>query len=64
MNEDRAAADDIEFEIKRLPKGGFRATVHIFRGERWWPPDSGRASSGSAVEFIERGVREKDGLGE
>jgi hypothetical protein len=33
-------SDEIEFEIKRLPKGAFRATVHIFRGGRWWPPDS------------------------
>jgi hypothetical protein len=33
-------ADDIEFEIKRLPRGLFRATVHNFRGERWWPADS------------------------
>jgi hypothetical protein len=32
--------DEIEIEIKRLPKGGFRATVHIFREGRWWPPDS------------------------
>ena len=33
-------ADEIEFEIKRLPRGGFKATVHIFRGGRWWPPDT------------------------
>jgi hypothetical protein len=32
--------DEIEIEIKRLPKGAFRATVHTFRGSRWWPPDS------------------------
>jgi hypothetical protein len=40
MNGDRTAADEIEFAIKRLPRGAFRATVHIFRGGRWWPPDS------------------------
>jgi hypothetical protein len=39
MNEDRTAADAIEFEIKRLPRGGFKTTVHMFRGGRWWPPD-------------------------
>jgi hypothetical protein len=35
-------ADEIEFEIKPLPlpRGGFRATVHIFRQGRWWPPDT------------------------
>ena len=33
-------ADEIEFEIKRLPRGGSRATVHIFREGRWWPPDT------------------------
>lgn len=33
-------ADEIEFEITRLPRGGFKATVHIFRGGRWWPPDT------------------------
>ena len=27
--------DETEFEIKRLPKGGFRATVHMFRGLRF-----------------------------
>ena len=40
MSGDRASADEIEVEIKWLPKGGFRATVHSFRGGRWWPPDS------------------------
>jgi hypothetical protein len=39
MNKDRTAADEIEFAIKRLPRGGVKATVHIFRGGRWWPPD-------------------------
>jgi hypothetical protein len=29
-----------EFAIKQLPRGAFRATVHIFRGGRWWPPAS------------------------
>jgi hypothetical protein len=33
-------ADEIEFEIKRLPRGGCRATAHIFREGRWWPPDT------------------------
>jgi hypothetical protein len=32
MKEDRTAADEIEFEIKRLLRGGFKATVHISRG--------------------------------
>jgi hypothetical protein len=32
-------ADDIEFGITRLPRGGVKATVHIFRGGRWWPPE-------------------------
>ena len=40
MNEDRTAADEIEFEIKRLLRGGVKATVHVFRGGRWWPPDA------------------------
>jgi hypothetical protein len=40
MSGERTAADEIEFAIKRLPRGAFRATVHIFRGGRWWPPDS------------------------
>jgi hypothetical protein len=35
-----STADEIEFEIKRVPRGGFKATVHIFRGGRWWPSDS------------------------
>jgi hypothetical protein len=33
-------ADEIEFGITRLPRGGFKATVHIFRGGRWWLPDT------------------------
>jgi|HubBroStandDraft_6_1064221.scaffolds.fasta_scaffold220183_2 hypothetical protein len=35
-------ADEIELEIKRLPPpgSGVRATVHIFRQGRWWPPDT------------------------
>ena len=40
MKEDRTAADEIEFEIKGLLRGGFKATVHVFRGGRWWPPDA------------------------
>jgi hypothetical protein len=32
-------AEEIEFEIKRVPRS-FRATVHIFRQGRWWPPDT------------------------
>jgi hypothetical protein len=34
------SADEIEFEIKRLPRGGVKATVHLFGEGRWWPPDS------------------------
>jgi hypothetical protein len=34
------SADEIEFGITRLPRGGFKATVHISRGDRWWPPDA------------------------
>jgi hypothetical protein len=30
-------ADEIEFEIKRLPRGGFNAMVHIFERGRWGP---------------------------
>jgi hypothetical protein len=33
-------ADDIEFGITRLPRGTFKAAVHIFRGGGWWPPDA------------------------
>jgi hypothetical protein len=32
-------ADEIEFGITRLPPGGFNA-MHLFRGGRWWPPNS------------------------
>ena len=32
--------DDIELGITRLPRGTFKATVHIFRGGGWWPPDA------------------------
>lgn len=32
------AADEIEFKIKRLPRGGFKATVHTFGVGRWWLP--------------------------
>jgi hypothetical protein len=35
-------ADDIEFGITRLPRGTFKATVHIFRGGGWWPPEAMR----------------------
>jgi hypothetical protein len=34
------SADEIEFEIKRLPRGDFKATVRTFSGGRWSFPDS------------------------
>ena len=42
-------ADEIEFEIKRLPRDGFRAMVYIFRGGQWWPPDTKLCVSGPFV---------------
>jgi hypothetical protein len=36
----RDEAREIEFEIKRLPSGHFRATLHLFRRGRWWPPET------------------------
>jgi hypothetical protein len=32
--------EEIEVEIKPLPRGGFSATLHTFRRRRWWPPDT------------------------
>ena len=46
-------AEEIEFEIKPLLSGGYRATLHIFRLGRWWPPDTRiRASEREAMASI------------
>ena len=45
-------ADDIEFGITRLPRGGFKATVHIFRGGRWWPDRKLCVSELEAMRWI------------
>jgi hypothetical protein len=33
------AGDEIEFEVKRLPRPVFQAKLHLFRRGRWWPPE-------------------------
>ena len=33
-------ADQISLGSRGLPRGGFKATLHIFRQGRWWPPDT------------------------
>ena len=43
------AADDIEFGFTRLPRGGVKATVHMFRGD-----DGGRQTLSCVCQSLRR----------